>query len=59
MQFQDNIKEAGEIGLTMVLAGIGGAILCGIILDRTRAYKYVINRSIIVVYNSASLLKGT
>lgn len=54
--YPDNIKEVGEIGLTMVLAGIGGAILCGIILDRTRTYKlttvlvYVMTTVFMVTY---------
>nr|XP_026693930.1 feline leukemia virus subgroup C receptor-related protein 2-like isoform X1 [Ciona intestinalis]XP_026693931.1 feline leukemia virus subgroup C receptor-related protein 2-like isoform X1 [Ciona intestinalis] len=37
--YPDNIVEAGQIGLTMVLAGIVGSVVCGVWLDRTRIYK--------------------
>ncbi|CAC5380052.1 FLVCR [Mytilus coruscus] len=33
-------KEAGEIGLTVVIAGIGGAILAGVWLDKTKTFKF-------------------
>ncbi|CAG2192814.1 FLVCR [Mytilus edulis] len=32
-------KEAGEIGLTVVIAGIVGAILAGVWLDKTKTFK--------------------
>lgn len=31
--------DAGQIGLSMVLGGMIGALICGIILDRTHRYK--------------------
>ncbi|CAC5391656.1 FLVCR [Mytilus coruscus] len=33
-------KEAGEIGLTVVIAGIGGDILAGVWLDKTKTFKF-------------------
>ncbi|XP_063401985.1 heme transporter FLVCR2-like isoform X2 [Mytilus trossulus] len=33
-------KEAGEIGLTVVIAGIVGAILAGVWLDKTKTFKF-------------------
>uniref|UniRef100_A0A672PTU0 Feline leukemia virus subgroup C receptor-related protein 1-like n=1 Tax=Sinocyclocheilus grahami TaxID=75366 RepID=A0A672PTU0_SINGR len=33
--------NTGRIGLTLVVAGMFGSILCGIWLDRTKTYKYV------------------
>ncbi|CAG2192815.1 FLVCR [Mytilus edulis] len=35
----DHQKEAGEIGLTVVIAGIVGAILAGVWLDKTKTFK--------------------
>ncbi|XP_039258966.2 choline/ethanolamine transporter flvcr2a-like [Styela clava] len=32
-------KAIGEIGLTMVVAGLGGSVLCGYFLDRTKLFK--------------------
>ncbi|XP_071135379.1 choline/ethanolamine transporter flvcr2a-like isoform X2 [Mytilus edulis] len=37
--FPDHQKEAGEIGLTVVIAGIVGAILAGVWLDKTKTFK--------------------
>ncbi|KAK3580513.1 hypothetical protein CHS0354_001114 [Potamilus streckersoni] len=37
--FPNHEQTAGEIGLTIVVAGVFGSILAGIWLDRTRAYK--------------------
>ncbi|CAG2239542.1 FLVCR [Mytilus edulis] len=36
----DHQKEAGEIGLTVVIAGIVGAILAGVWLDKTKTFKF-------------------
>lgn len=33
--------NAGRIGLTLVVAGMVGSILCGLWLDHTKTYKYV------------------
>uniref|UniRef100_H2YBF6 Choline/ethanolamine transporter FLVCR1 n=1 Tax=Ciona savignyi TaxID=51511 RepID=H2YBF6_CIOSA len=44
----ENIVEAGQIGLTMVLSGIVGSIVCGIWLDRTQIYK----KTTVVIYIS-------
>lgn len=32
-------ENAGRIGLTIVVAGMFGSVLCGIILDRTHKFK--------------------
>uniref|UniRef100_A0A3B3Y1Z0 Major facilitator superfamily (MFS) profile domain-containing protein n=1 Tax=Poecilia mexicana TaxID=48701 RepID=A0A3B3Y1Z0_9TELE len=37
--FQDQELNAGRIGLTLVLAGMVGSILCGLWLDHTKTYK--------------------
>lgn len=37
---QGHEESAGQIGLTIVIAGVGGSILAGIWLDKTRTYKY-------------------
>uniref|UniRef100_A0A1B6E568 Choline/ethanolamine transporter FLVCR1 n=1 Tax=Clastoptera arizonana TaxID=38151 RepID=A0A1B6E568_9HEMI len=34
-------EDAGRIGLTIVVAGMVGSLLCGIILDKTRRFKEV------------------
>lgn len=31
--------NAGRIGLTLVIAGVVGSLLCGIWLDKTKSYK--------------------
>lgn len=36
---QDAGKEIGEIGLTMVVAGLAGSVICGYILDKTKKFK--------------------
>ncbi|XP_052087273.1 feline leukemia virus subgroup C receptor-related protein 2-like [Mytilus californianus] len=38
--FPGHQKEAGEIGLTVVIAGIVGAILAGVWLDKTKTFKF-------------------
>ncbi|XP_053737903.1 feline leukemia virus subgroup C receptor-related protein 1 isoform X2 [Synchiropus splendidus] len=37
--YQDEELNAGRIGLTLVVAGMVGSILCGLWLDHTKAYK--------------------
>jgi len=37
--FPDSLKEAGQVGLTLVLLGIAGSVLCGVVLDKTKAYR--------------------
>ncbi|KAM8847412.1 choline/ethanolamine transporter FLVCR1 isoform 2-T2 [Synchiropus picturatus] len=37
--YQDEEVNAGRIGLTLVVAGMVGSILCGLWLDHTKAYK--------------------
>ena len=32
-------EDAGMIGLVIVVAGMAGSMVCGVILDRTHAYK--------------------
>lgn len=34
--------NAGRIGLTLVIAGMVGSLICGIWLDKTKTYKLVI-----------------
>ena len=41
---QGEAENAGRIGLTLVVAGVGGSILTGIWLDRTKYYKCVSTR---------------
>ncbi|XP_052712157.1 feline leukemia virus subgroup C receptor-related protein 2-like isoform X2 [Crassostrea angulata] len=38
--FPGHEKTAGQIGLTIVLAGVAGSVVAGIWLDRTRTYKF-------------------
>lgn len=38
--------EAGQVGLTLVLAGVVGSVICGVVLDKTRAYK----KTTVIVY---------
>jgi len=37
--FEDETDNAGNIGVTLVLSGVVGSILCGIWLDRTKLFK--------------------
>ncbi|XP_076823376.1 choline/ethanolamine transporter flvcr2a-like [Clavelina lepadiformis] len=53
-QYPDKIVDAGQIGLTMVLAGVAGSVICGIWLDRTRLYK----KTTVVIYLFTLLLMG-
>lgn len=39
MHFEDAEADAGRIGLVIVLCGMAGSMVCGIILDKTHAYK--------------------
>lgn len=36
---QGHEEDVGRIGLTLVLCGLGGSIICGYILDKTHLYK--------------------
>lgn len=36
-------QDAGNIGLVLVVAGLLGSIVCGVLLDATRKYKWVAN----------------
>ena len=38
---QGEAENAGRIGLTLVASGVGGSIVAGVWLDRTKYYKYV------------------
>lgn len=38
-QNQNQELNAGRIGLTLVVAGMVGSILCGLWLDHTKTYK--------------------
>ena len=37
-------EDAGMIGLVIVVAGMAGSMVCGIILDKTHAYKVAITK---------------
>lgn len=37
--YPDASKDAGWIGLVIVLSGMVGSVICGVILDRWRRYK--------------------
>lgn len=37
--YPDANKDAGWIGLVIVLSGMVGSVMCGVILDRWRRYK--------------------
>uniref|UniRef100_UPI0037E8945B heme transporter FLVCR1 n=1 Tax=Semicossyphus pulcher TaxID=241346 RepID=UPI0037E8945B len=37
--YENQELNAGKIGLTLVVAGMGGSILCGLWLDHTKTYK--------------------
>lgn len=39
--FKNAEKDAGIIGLVIVLVGMVGSVFCGFILDKTRLFKYV------------------
>ena len=38
-EHQGVTEDAGLIGLVIVVCGMAGSMVCGIILDRTHAYK--------------------
>uniref|UniRef100_UPI00359008FD heme transporter FLVCR1-like isoform X3 n=1 Tax=Myxine glutinosa TaxID=7769 RepID=UPI00359008FD len=38
--YPDEELNAGRIGLTIILSGMVGSVLCGFWLDRTKAYRY-------------------
>ncbi len=42
---QNREEDAGLIGLTLVVAGVGGSIIAGIWLDRTKLFKYELSFS--------------
>ncbi|XP_002125691.2 LOW QUALITY PROTEIN: choline/ethanolamine transporter flvcr2a [Ciona intestinalis] len=50
-------KQIGEIGLTMVVAGLGGSVICGLFLDKTKLYKsttvgiYVLSLAFMCVFS--------
>ena len=37
--FQNQEQHAGQIGLTLVVAGVAGSIIAGVWLDRTKLFK--------------------
>lgn len=37
--FQEHVKDAGRIGLTIICAGMLGSVMCGIVLDKTHKFK--------------------
>ena len=37
--FQDAEADAGRIGLAIVISGMAGSMCCGLILDKTHAFK--------------------
>ena len=37
-------EDAGMIGLVIVVAGMAGSMVCGIILDKTHAYKVAVTK---------------
>uniref|UniRef100_F6YSI6 Major facilitator superfamily (MFS) profile domain-containing protein n=2 Tax=Ciona intestinalis TaxID=7719 RepID=F6YSI6_CIOIN len=49
-------QEIGQIGLTMVVTGLGGSVLCGIFLDKTKLYKpttlgvYVFSLAFMIIF---------
>ncbi|VVC26311.1 Hypothetical protein CINCED_3A025727 [Cinara cedri] len=49
--FPDNAEDAGRIGLSIVLAGMFGSVVCGFVLDKTHRFK----ETTLVVY-ACSLL---
>ncbi|XP_025414282.1 feline leukemia virus subgroup C receptor-related protein 2-like [Sipha flava] len=48
LYFPGHEEDVGRIGLTLVLCGLGGSIICGYILDKTHLYK----ETTLVVYGS-------
>ena len=46
MHFDDAQEDAGRMGLVIVTCGMGGSMVCGIILDKTHEYK----RTTLAVY---------
>ena len=44
--FPGATTDAGRIGLTLVLAGVGGSIIAGLWLDKTKLFKLVHARSL-------------
>ncbi|KAG2457414.1 FLVC2 protein, partial [Polypterus senegalus] len=39
-QYPDEEVNAGRIGLTIVVSGMAGSLICGICLDKTKMYKF-------------------
>nr|XP_018908694.1 PREDICTED: uncharacterized MFS-type transporter C09D4.1-like isoform X3 [Bemisia tabaci] len=37
--FKDGMEDAGQVGLTLVLAGVVGSVVWGVVLDKTHKYK--------------------
>ncbi|XP_015364168.1 PREDICTED: feline leukemia virus subgroup C receptor-related protein 2-like [Diuraphis noxia] len=48
LYFPGHEEDVGRIGLTLVLCGLGGSIICGYILDKTHLYK----ETTLMVYGS-------
>nr|CAB3246502.1 feline leukemia virus subgroup C receptor-related protein 2 [Phallusia mammillata] len=59
----DAVREIGQIGLTMVVAGLGGSVICGFFLDKTKYYKgttvgiYVLSMVFMFVFTFTLQLK--
>jgi len=47
--FKNGSVIAGRVGLILVIAGVFGSIICGLILDKTKAYK----KTTVVIYLSS------
>uniref|UniRef100_H2YHH1 Choline/ethanolamine transporter FLVCR1 n=1 Tax=Ciona savignyi TaxID=51511 RepID=H2YHH1_CIOSA len=53
---EDAGKEVGEIGLTMIVAGLAGSVICGVFLDKTKLFKtttvgiYILSLVFMVVF---------
>ncbi|MEQ2182698.1 Feline leukemia virus subgroup C receptor- protein 2 [Goodea atripinnis] len=62
-QYPGEEVNAGRIGLTIVVAGMVGSLICGVWLDRTKTYKqttlavYILTLVGMVVY-AATLKQG-
>ncbi|XP_076816453.1 choline/ethanolamine transporter flvcr2a-like [Clavelina lepadiformis] len=60
---EDAEQQIGEIGLTMVVAGLVGSVLCGYFLDKTKLYKtttvgiYVLSMAFMFVFTFTLQLK--